>query len=188
VTTVINVNLLPQEERVIERDLAAPPRAKVLLPILLGVVLLIPPAVLYWQQEARIQTLTREIEIAQQEQLGLQSRVALVEDLKAKTADLEQRLDLVRGLNRERAFPVQLMDELCAQIPPYLWLTQMKQSGGALYLEGMTFSNLVIADLMSRLEETAVYEDINLAIAQRRNVGEDRVVHFTISARIVRNP
>ncbi|MCK4415358.1 MAG: PilN domain-containing protein [Candidatus Eisenbacteria sp.] len=185
---MISVNLLPQEERVVERDLAARPRARVLLPILMGVALLIPPAVLHWRQESRIQSLTRAIEIAQQEQLGLQPRLVLIDDLKAKTADLEQRLDLVRSLNRERTFPVRLMDELCAQMPPHVWLTQMKQNGAGLYLEGMTFSNLVIADLMSRLEETDVYKDVDLAIAERKNVGEDRVVHFTLSANIVRNP
>ncbi|MFH1143098.1 MAG: PilN domain-containing protein [Candidatus Eisenbacteria bacterium] len=184
---MISVNLLPLEERVIEHDLGAAPRVKFLLPLAIAVALIVPAAGFYWQQENHLQTLRRDIQVAEQEQLSLQPRIQMLEGLKVKQADLERRLNLVRDLNRSRTFPVRAMDELCLQIPQHLWLTKMRQGEDKrLLLEGLTFSNLVVAELMRRLEETAVYDNVDLTITERKQSGEDRVIHFTVTADVVR--
>lgn len=182
---MISVNLLPAEERVIEHDFGAPPRVKVLLPLAIALAVLVPTAGLFWRQEARIQTLKRDIRVAEQEQATLQPRIRAVEQLKVQRADLERRLDLIRQLNQQRTAPVIAMDELCLEIPRYLWLTRMRQgSDGRLLLEGLTFSNLVVAELMRRVEDTPVYENVDLTITERKEAGEDKLIRFTVTADI----
>jgi len=183
---VISVNLLPVEERVIEHDFGAPPRVKVLLPLAFALAVLVPSAGLYWRQEARIQTLKRDIQVAEQERATLQPRIQAVEDLKVRQADLARRLDLIRQLNQQRTAPVAAMDQLCLEVPQHLWLTRMSQGNdGRLLLEGLTFSNLVVAELMRRLEETPVYENVDLTITERKEAGEDKLIRFTVTADMV---
>jgi len=186
---VISVNLLPLEERAVEHDLGAPPRAKFLLPLAIAVALVVPSVGLFWRQEIHLQTLRRDIEVAQQERVSLQPRLRMIEDLRVKQGDLERRLDLIRQLNQQRAFPVRAMDQLCQQVPPHLWLTRMRQgTDGRLLLEGLTFSNLVVAELMRRLEDAPVYRDVDLTITERKQLGDDRVIRFSVTANMVNEP
>ncbi len=179
---MISVNLLPREDR-IETHALARPRAKFLLPLAVVVALIVPLGVLFFHQEVKLQALRREIRVAEQESATLQQRVALVRELTQTRAELVSRLQLVQRLNQERATAVRLMDVLAAQIPSHLWLTHMQQNGpGSVTLEGVTFSNLIVAELLARLEASGVYRDVELSIAERGQIGESKVMKFALRA------
>ncbi len=181
---MISVNLLPKEERQEERRLAAP-RVRILLPLLVGVLLIIPVGSTYLMQQNKIQSLKNDILVAQQESQRLKPQIARINQLMKKREELNLRLRLVRDLNKDRTRLVRLMDELALEIPENLWLTKFSQVGeGAVQIEGMTFSNLIVADLMFRLEETEAYEDVDLVVAERGMQGSEEVVKFTLTARI----
>lgn len=186
---MISVNLLPREERVEQLDLAAPPRMKVLLPLAVAIGLLVPAGALFLTQESKIQGLRREIQIAEQETRNLQPRIELLDALRDKRAQLSERLDLVVGLNQQRVLPVRLMDAVSLRLPDHMWLTRMQESAaGGLTFDGYTFSNLVVAELMTRLEASALYRDIELQVASREHLGDDPVVRFTVTAGIDATP
>jgi len=186
---VIVINLLPQEERTEERVLTARPRARFLLPLLAGVALIVPPAATFVLQTARIQSLNESVSLLEQEAQSLKPRVELVRQIGSQTAALDQRLDVIRGLNRDRSLPVRMMDQLAAQVPANLWLTRFKQtSPRSVQLEGVTFSNLVVADLMSGLEETSLYDQVELVVASREALGEIDVTRFTLTAALTPQP
>jgi type IV pilus assembly protein PilN len=180
---VINVNLLPREERVEEMRALAPPRTQFLVPLAAALALLVPTGTLFVRQEMKLQVLRREIQLAAQESATLKPRVDRVQQLEQQRTQLHDRLELVRRLNQERARPVRLMDELAAQVPGHLWLTKLSQSqSGTITNEGATFTPLVLADLISRLEESHLYGDVDLSVAERVMMGEQKVVKFTITA------
>jgi type IV pilus assembly protein PilN len=182
---VIVINLLPQEERVEERAFTAPPRAKILVPIIAAIVLVVPPVGTYVLQASKVQALRRDVALVDQEAQNLKPRLELMRQINAQRESLQQRLDVIRGLNRDRTQPVRLMDQLAAQVPPNLWLTRFKQtSAGTVELEGITFSNIVVADLMSQLEATNLYENVGLTVTSREPLGEAQVTKFTLTAGI----
>ena len=182
---MIVINLLPQEERVEERVLTARPRAKFLLPLAAVVALIVPPVATTLLQTTRLDALTRDLSLVEQESQSLKPRLDMIRQIKATHAELAGQLDLIRGLNRDRALPVRLMDQLAAQVPANLWLTRVRQVGSSgVELEGVTFSNLVVADLMTRLEETSLYENVSLTVASRELLGETHVTKFTLTSGI----
>lgn len=123
--------------------------------------------------------------IAEQETVRLRPQIEKINQLITKREELNLRLNLIRDLNRARTAPVHLMDELSLQVPDYLWLTKMQVSGtSSLVVEGVTFSNLVIADLMARLERTDLYTNIDLTKAERAWLGEEKVIKFAITANV----
>jgi type IV pilus assembly protein PilN len=182
---VINVNLLPKEERFEEPRTLAPPRTKFLVPLAAAVALLVPIGTLFIHQEMKLQSLRRDIQLAEQESASLRPRVTRVQELEAQRADLLRRLELVRSLNQERSLSVRLLDELARQVPGNLWLTKLSPAGpGAMTLEGVTFTPLVLADLMRRLNESRLYRDVDLTVAERTLIGDQKVLKFTITAAI----
>jgi type IV pilus assembly protein PilN len=157
------------------------------LPLLAVVAVVVPLTALYLMQLSKTQTLRNDIAVAEQESQRLRPQIERINQLMQKRQDLNLRLNLVRDLNRERTLPVQLLDELALQVPEHLWLTKLTQSGAAaIRLEGVTFSNLVVADLMSRLEATDLYTDVDLVVAKRETIGAEKVVGFSLTSRITR--
>lgn len=181
---MISVNLLPKEERSEERQLVAAPRKQFLLPLALIIAVIVPIAGLYLMQITKIQGLKSDIEVAQAESMRLKPQIEKINQLMVKREELNLRLNLVRDLNRARTLPVQLMDELSMQVPEHLWMTNMEHFGSAMTLEGVTFSNLVVADLMSRLERTDLYRDVDLTVAERIAIGGEEVIIFTLTAQV----
>lgn len=181
---MISVNLLPKEERSAERQLVTAPRKQFLLPLALIVAVIVPIAALYLMQITKIHGLKSDIEVAQIESTRLKPQIAKINQLMVKREELNLRLNLVRNLNRARTLPVQLMDELSMQVPEHLWMTTVEHGGGAMTLAGVTFSNLLVADLMSRLERTDLYRDVDLTVAERVKLGEEEVIIFTLTAQV----
>jgi len=184
---VISVNLLPKEERSEERQIITVPRKQFLLPLAAALALIVPLSALHFVRVAKIQGLKSDIQVAEQESRRLKPQIEKINQLMQKREELNLRLNLVSELNRQRTLPVQLLDELSMQVPEHLWMTKLTQAGaGAVTLEGMTFSNLLVADLMSRLERTDLYTGIDLTLTERKKINEEKVIAFTVTAQVAR--
>jgi Tfp pilus assembly protein PilN len=185
---VIQVNLLPKEERIAEpRFNFRTPRARVWIPALIGVAVLLPIGGMYATQRARITSLRADIDQASLEMRRLQPQIDRIEKLVAEREELNLRLSVIQGLCRERYVAVEVMDHLADQVPDHLWLTKMSLSGpGQISLEGMTLSNLMVAELMSRMERSEVFQDVALTVAERvkSSSKEQPVLAFTLMAKV----
>ncbi|MCK4303313.1 MAG: PilN domain-containing protein [Candidatus Eisenbacteria sp.] len=188
---MISVNLLPKEERSPERQVVTIPRRQFLVPLGVVLALIVPIGSLYLMQVAKTQGLKADIILAEQESERLKPQIEKINQLIKKREELNLKLNLVRDLNRARTLPVQLLDELSIQVPNHLWLTKVTQNGpSAMTIEGLTFSNLVVADLMSRLERTDLYRDVDLTVAEKELIVEEKIarplVRFVLTTGITR--
>jgi type IV pilus assembly protein PilN len=178
---VISVNLLPEEERILEGRFGGAPRWGVVLPIVLCCAILLPLGGMVLMQKAKIANLKEDIARAQVEKARLAPQIALVNDLVAKQRELRDRLRVLRDLGRNRTEMVRVVDELARHIPENLWLTRFIASpGGGYRLEGTTFSNLLVADLMGRLENSDLFYRVDLAESKRDLIGAEAVIDFAI--------
>ena len=77
------------------------------------------------------------------------------------------------------------MDELARVVPDHLWLASATQDGGGtLSLEGVTLSNLVVSDFMSRLERSPLFANVELAVAEQGQANSRDVVRFRITCQV----
>ena len=178
---MISVNLLPEEERIPEGTLVASPRWGLILGIVLAVALVIPLGGLFLMQRVRIAGLKEDIARAEVEKTRLAPQVKMVQDLVARQRELQDRLGVLQGLAKERTRVVEMVDELARRIPANLWLTQLTTEEPYRYrLEGVTFSNLLVAELMGRLENSDLFYDVDLAETHRDVIGQEPVLRFAI--------
>lgn len=187
---MIQINLLPKEERLPEPRLASVriPRARVVLPVISAVAVLLPLAGMYAMQQARIASLRADISQTQAEMQRLQPQIDRIAQLTTEREGLNTRLTVIQGLTRDRYLPVMVMDHLADEVPDYLWLTRLAQTGpGTLTVEGLSFSNLMVAELMSRMEETDLFDGVGLVVAERAKQGRSGprpLLSFTLTARV----
>src|SRR5262249_9090961 len=97
-------------------------------------------------------------------------------------AELDLRLGIISKLEKGRTQTVRVMDELARCLPDRMWLTAAQQdAGGALNIDGVTMSNLVVSDFMSRLERSPLFANVELTVAERGNVANRPMVKFRLT-------
>ena len=185
---MIRVNLLPREEKAKRKSASAPVDLKVgdmVLPaIVLGAAALIITGSTM-SQRTRQAGLEKSIQQVDAESRALAPQIARVNQLAQERAELDLRMGIISKLEKGRTQSVRLMDELARCVPDHLWLTGVSQdAGNHLQLEGVTYSNLVVSDFMSRIERSQMFSNVELAVAERGNVTDKSVVKFQVSCTV----
>jgi type IV pilus assembly protein PilN len=183
---MIRINLLPAEEKQVRRSMPTFKRPSgLLLPLVLlgtGISVVVGAVV---HQQAQLQSLGRDLKQVEAEIQRLAPEVALVERLGKERAELDLRLSVIDQLSEKRFHAVRLLDELDRAVPDYLWLAGAVQTDeDKMSIEGVTFSNLIIADYMTRLDRSPYFSDIDLGVAERGEIEERDVVKFKLSMKL----
>ncbi len=129
-----------------------------------------------------MQSLGRVLKAVEGEISRLAPEVALVERLGKERAELDLRLSVIDRLSEKRFEAVRLVDELDRAVPEYLWLPGAVQTGSdKMNVEGVTFSNLIIAAYRTRLDRSAYFANVDLGVAERGVIEERDVVKFKLT-------
>ena len=106
-----------------------------------------------------------------------------VQAFKAKRSELEDKLDVIKGLDRARSGPVRIMDELSKSTPDRLWLTALSTEGVQITVEGDSLDTGVVADFLRNLNASPYFREVDL---ERTSSGAQvegvKLVHFIITA------
>jgi len=181
---MIRINLLPQEARKSRRGGGGftLDKVKVVPLVFLGVVLAACTSTLMIQG-ARLSSAEREVAAARAEAEQYKKTIALIDDMVRKEQELNRRLALVESLDRDRFKTVRVMDEMARRVPRYMWLTSLKNvSPERVAIDGFAFSNLVVSDLMSSLEKSEMFQDVELTVVKRKVVDGQNTVNFTVTS------
>lgn len=194
---MIRINLLPEEEK--KKTAKKLPKVKVPIPsfriripfrpttFLVGfvvIVILIAFIVIWVRQNGEMRKLTKEIDQMNTILKSLQKEVNLVKDLENKQRDLQRRLDVIKGLSENRFLRVKILDDLASSLPEYVWLTSFEDKIPNFKIEGMSFSNLTVADFMNRLEDSEYLTDVDLTTLKKISFSGQDVMQFTLSVNL----
>jgi type IV pilus assembly protein PilN len=183
---MIRINLLPREEKAQRQAPSFKFKAGDL--VVPGVMLLAAGLVVagtVMSQHSRAAQLEKSIAEVEAQSRALQPQIERVNQLAQERAELDLRLGIINKLEKGRTQSVKLMDELARCVPDHLWLSGATQdAGSSLALEGVTFSNLVVSDFMSRLERSPMFANVELEVAERGQLDDHDVVKFRISCQV----
>ena len=95
--------------------------------------------------------------------------------------EVANRLDIIAKLDQERYFRVKVLDEISRCVPENMWLTKLdEQAGHSFAVEGVTFSNILVARFMSELEAAPHWQKVELGVAQQGKIDSYEVVQFSL--------
>jgi len=180
-------NLLPPEERKGGKKgyLAG---ATVVLPILGFAFLLLLMVIATVVQENKLGILKGSLKEVRREAAIYADKIAVVEELTAKRSDIATRINLIEQLDHDRFLRIHLLDEINRALPSLTWLTSVREEGGegitSVVLEGVTSSNLRVAELMSNLVASPYFTDVNLMVTEKGDIAHAGVTKFTLQAAI----
>lgn len=185
---MIRINLLPQEE--IPRSLNFKmPAVGAFVPAGIGVIALAACVVTFVVQQNNIERLHKQVEEARIETQALAPQIARIKQLQSEREQLDNRLDAISALDEERYFRVHLMSEISRRMPENCWLTKVHESSpGQLEIQGITFSNFIVADFLRDLDSSDYYQSLELVNIERGKIKDVTVLNFTILASVGQPP
>jgi type IV pilus assembly protein PilN len=185
---MIRINLLPREDVPAQRSLTLPDLGS-FAPLLLVVIAVGVVSILGLYQGQKIANLEQTITEEEAESRRLAPEIAKIKRLDQQRQSLNQRLEVISNLDRDRYFRVHLLDELNRALPDHLWIERFEDQGGDLYaMEGVTFSNFLVSDLLQNLDRSPYFTGVTLEIAEKGKIEDVNVVKFTIKAHALRQP
>src|SRR5882762_7013822 len=149
---MIRINLLGGERQVKKKALAFDIGQRLTLACSL-ILVLTAAGVGYWYYSLQQHSaqLDADIARAQQEQARLQSILRDVASFDQQRAALQQRVALIEQLRSGQSIPVQLLDEVSKSVPDMLWLTDLDQKGNDVTIQGESTTLISLSDFVGNL-------------------------------------
>jgi len=180
---VIRINLLPREERVRKRTMPTiklPAMGAAVPFVVLGLVAG-GVFVLAANLNREVHRLETEVAALRQEAQSYKPQLEKIRQITQQRQEVSNRLDIIARLDQERYFRVKLMDEMSRCVPDNLWVTKLEETAGRQFaLEGVTFSNFIVARFMTELEDAPHFQNVELNIAQEGMIDKFDVVQFSL--------
>ena len=168
---MVKINLLPVKQK--QRQYTV-----VYQLVVGGVVLAITLAgctVFYLARKYEEAKYRAEVAALNKEIAELNRLIGEVKQFEEKKAELERKLGVINSLRDNKVGPVRFLEELSVTIPKKVWLLSVKENTvppatHVVSLSGHAISDEVIAEFMTKLEESEYFANVNLIEA--RSAGE----------------
>src|SRR5262249_41041207 len=126
-----------------------------------------------------------EISAAQQETTRLHSVIQQVQQFEQRKAQLQQRVVLIEQLRKGQTGPVHMLDQISRALPPMLWLSELKQTGDDVVIDGKTTVLTSLTDFVTNLESSGYFKrsiDIVNTTTEPASGTTPELIKFTIKA------
>ena len=181
---MIRINLLPKEDVPRSVQIKLPPVAS-FIPVFVAVALLGLCVATAFIQHNKVVKLQSDIQTAKEETQKLAPQIARIKQLTQERDQVDRRLDAITMLDKDRYVRVRLMSELSRRMPANTWLTLYQEvNPTTIRLEGITFSNFVIADFMRNQVVSSSYLGVDLDFISRGTIGDINVLKFGLTAQV----
>jgi len=112
----------------------------------------------FWALQRQSADLDQQIADAERETQRLRSVIQQVAQFETRRAQLQQRVTLIEELRKGQTGPVHLLDQISKALPEAMWLTDLKQTGTEIAIEGRCSSLNSLSDFVSALEASNLFE------------------------------
>jgi len=142
----------------------------------------------YWSLSRQSSQLDAQIEAKQRESARLNTVLAEVKGFEDRKTMLQQRVSLIERLRQGQTVPVQVLDHVSRSLPDMLWLTDLKQEGPFVTIEGRTTTLIGLSDFVGNLGANAVLQkpieivDSSADTDAKAPAGSPELIQFKVRA------
>jgi len=142
----------------------------------------------YLYQSYQLTSLEKELAGLRTELQALNAKVKEVSDLQVKIKDLRGKQKIIEDLNNKKSGPVLVMASLSSATPASLWLTDLREGGGNVTMNGLATDNETIANFMRSLATSKHFTNVELIEATQGAGPTATLKKFAIKVRAVYRP
>ncbi|MBF0202926.1 MAG: PilN domain-containing protein [Desulfamplus sp.] len=176
---MIRINLLPFRAARAKENI----RKQVSIFLLLLVFISLAMTYITTFVNKKIESLKSDIAQIEVQIKSYKAKADEVAKIEKALAILEQKLNVVRGLNAMRKEPVILLEAMTRLlVPEQMWITYLQISDANVVLRGVSFDNRTVADFMTNLEKSPLFKSVDLQTLQMQSMQGVTVKSFALTA------
>ncbi len=129
------------------------------------------------KRDARIET---QLKLVQADLIRLNKEVGEIDELKQRKAKLEQKLAVIKDLDKGRLRAAYILGELSQRTPEKVWIESLDKSGKDLKIAGVALDNETIANFMDVLGRSKYFTGVELEVTEQINRGGLKLMSFSL--------
>lgn len=154
--------------------------------LILSIVLLLGVFVyIQWGLNGKIEDTLAQNAKKKEEILKYKSLTAEVEKKKQEQKMLQNRLDIINSLRKDKARAARVLDELSIDKPEKLQLESLKKDGAKLAIEGVALDDETIANFMTNLRKSKLFKNVDLIVSEQIEQSKMKMKKFVLSCEII---
>jgi Tfp pilus assembly protein PilN len=154
--------------------------------LILSVVFLLAVFIfIQWGLNKKVEDTLAQNAQKREEIIKYKSLTAEVEKKKQEQKMLQNRLDIINSLRKDKARAARVLDELSIHKPEKLQLESLKKEGAKLGIEGVAMDDETIANFMTSLRKSKLFKNVDLIVSQQIEQSKMKVKKFVLSCEII---
>jgi type IV pilus assembly protein PilN len=140
----------------------------------------------WWHLSSERSSVEQAIIDGEAELVTLKNASVLVDRANARKNELTERLTLIERLREAKRAPVTLLSTLSQSVVDGLWLTELKQSGLTVQIDGRALSVSSVTDFAQQLQNSGHFQKpVEIVKTSTETLEETQVIKFTLKAEAV---
>jgi type IV pilus assembly protein PilN len=152
-----------------------------ILSVFLLLVLLV---IVQWRIDKEKENTIAQISNTKKEIAYYKSLIAEVDKAKVLQKTLQDKLNVINSLRKEKSSPAKVLDELSIDKPEKIQLESLKKEGGKLGIEGIALDDETVANFMTNLRKSKVFKNVDLIVSEQIEQSKIKLKKFILSCEI----
>jgi type IV pilus assembly protein PilN len=148
------------------------------------IVVFVVVGALYAVKLGQISSTKNDISSANTKINELKVRIGKLEELKTLKTQVKKKLDVLSELRKNKTGPAQRLATISDIVPDQLWLTGYTESGEAIKISGIAFTEELIAQFMRSIQASNDFTGVELVVSEQKEVAGNKVKSFELSCRL----
>jgi type IV pilus assembly protein PilN len=155
--------------------------------VLIGsvVLLLVALGIIQWRLEKEKEETLAQISNTKKEIAYYKSLTTEVTKAKEAQKTLQEKLNIINSLRKEKTGPARVLDELSIDKPEKIHLESLKKEGTKLGIEGIALDDETIANFMTNLRKSKLFKNVDLIVSEQIEQSKLKLKKFILSCEII---
>jgi type IV pilus assembly protein PilN len=149
------------------------------------VILFAGLVVLQWYLEKEKEDTLSKISDTKKEIVYYKSLTTEVVKAKEAQKTLQDKLNVINTLRKEKAGAAKVLDELSIDKPEKIQLESLKKDGSKLGIEGIALDDETIANFMTNLRKSKLFKGVDLIVSEQVEQSKIKLKKFILSCEII---
>jgi type IV pilus assembly protein PilN len=107
------------------------------------------------------------------------------EKAKEQQKILQEKLNVINLLRKEKASSAKVLDELSIDKPEKVYFESVKKDGSRLGIEGVALDDETVANFMTNLRKSKLFKNVDLIVTEQIEVSKIPLKKFILSCEII---
>jgi len=107
------------------------------------------------------------------------------EKAKEQQKILQDKLNVINLLRKEKSSSAKILDELSIDKPEKVYFESVKKDGSKLGIEGVALDDETVANFMTNLRKSKLFKNVDLIVSEQTEVSKIPLKKFILSCEII---